>query len=181
MLAFFKHKFTLLVVSTNLSEYHRNLRAALADFGTGGVYMWKDESLDGALLTVVQTGLGPAGVVVDSSLTGFSVAPATPDARGYLVFQSALLLVGGQTPVSFKTRAMAVNVNPVERAQTIDYLRRMIWRLENEGDPHGTGVASCFGVWTDLENALARSADPVRVVRTSEFVKVGGSWLSANG
>ena len=90
------------VSGTLFSEYHVNMRSALADFGTGGVYVWKDESLNGALITVAQTGFGPAGVAVDVAKTGFDPAPATPDARGYLIFQAALLLIGGQVPVGSK-------------------------------------------------------------------------------
>ena len=149
--------------ATLFSEYHVNMRSALADFGTGGVYAWKDESLNGALITVVQTGFGPAGVAVNVAKTGFDPAPATPDARGYLIFQAALLLIGGQVPVGFKTRALQVRVDPLERTLTVDYLRRQIRRLETQGDPHGTGNSACFGVWADLENELSRATEPERL------------------
>ena len=151
-------------MSAKLSEYHQNMRSALADFGTGGVFAWKDESINGALVTVVQTGLGPAGVAVNSTNTMLDPAPATPDARGFLIFQAALLLIGGQVPISFKTRALQVRVDPLERTLTVDYLRRQIRRLETQGDPHGSGRPACFGVWSDLENELTRATEPERIV-----------------
>ena len=150
-------------VSTQLSEYFGNLRTALADQGTGGVYAWKDEVLSSALKTTVQTGFGPRGLELAEGGHALTTAPATPDARGYLVFQAAYMLMGGQLPVSFKTRALQVRVDPLERAQTLDYLRRQIKRLESEGDPHGDGGTACFGVWQDLENALERTTEPERI------------------
>lgn len=146
------------------SEYHDNLRLALNDLGTGGVYKFRDESLSGALMSVVEMGMGPRGVAVNSGKTGFDPEPATPDARGYLVFQAALFMVGGMRPVSIKTRAMQTRIDPIERQTTIDYLRRQIQRLEKHGDPHRSGGASCFGVWADLENELKRETTPERVM-----------------
>ena len=150
-------------MSTLLTEYYGNLRTALADEGTGGVYAWKDEVIASALMSTVQMGCGPRGVVVTSNLLGFDPGPATPDARGYLIFQAALLLMGGRIMASWKTRAMQVRIDPGERTLTVDYLRRQIQRLEKHGDPHGDGGSACFGVWSDLENALTRKTDPERV------------------
>ena len=152
-------------VSTNLSDYYVNLRMALSDQGVGGVYAWKDESLSGALRSVVEMGLGPKGVSMATGKPALDPAPQTPDARGYLIFQAALLLMGGRNMVSFKTRAMQARVDPAERLLTVDHLRRQIRRLETQGDPHGTGGAVCFAVWSDLENEIERSAGtPERVV-----------------
>jgi len=146
-----------------LATFHGNLRTALADQGSGGVYAWKDEVLDGALLSVMQMGLGPAGVVVNDDEDGFDPGPASADARGLLVLQAALLLMGGQLPVGFKTRALSVMIRETERMETIAHLRRLIQRLEQNGDPHGTGTGgACFGVWQDLENELWRRTEVVR-------------------
>lgn len=152
-------------MSTLLTAYYGNLRTALADEGTGGVYAWKDEVLGSALLSTVQMGCGPRGVEVSLDELSLDPEPATPDARGYLIFQAALLLMGGRIMASWKTRAMQVRIDPGERILTVDYLRRQILRLERQGDPHGDGGAACFGVWSDLENALTRATDePERVV-----------------
>lgn len=146
-----------------LSDFYENLRAALSDQGTAGAYAYRNESLDGALRTIIETGLGPRGVLLNEAKTHLDPEPATPDARGYLVFQSALFIIGGQIPFSFKTRAMSVHMNPAERALTVDHLRRQIKRLETEGDPHNTGRSSrCFGVWADFENAICRLTTPER-------------------
>lgn len=163
MLATNKRKGYLLRVKL-LSEYYTNLRMALNDLGTGNVYKFRNESLDGALISVVEMGVGPKGVAVNSQKTGFDPEPQTPDARGYLVFQAALFMVGGMRPVSIKTRAMQTRIDPLERMTTIDYLRRQIQRLEKNGDPHGTGGARCFGVWSDLENELVRATTPEQVI-----------------
>jgi hypothetical protein len=147
-----------------VSEYFKNLRAALADTGHGGIYRYKDQSLQDALVTTVQLGMGPKGVAVNDDGTHFDPGPATPDARGWLVFQTALIMVGGAVPVGFKTRALQVRVDGMERMTTVDYLRRQIKRLETSGDPHGDGGSSCFGIWQDLENELERvTAEPERV------------------
>jgi len=151
-------------VSTNLTAFYVNLRMALADMGRSGVYRYKDESLAGALVSVVQMGLGPKGVEVAVSGTALDPAPETPDARGYLIFQAALLLVGGQQPFSLKTRALQTRIDPMERILTVEHLRRQIQRLETHGDPHGNGGSSCFGVWSDLENALERTTEIERTV-----------------
>jgi hypothetical protein len=151
-------------METALSEYHENMRAALADPGTLGVYAYQDAQLDGAMRTVIQTGLGPRGAAVKvGDPAVLDPAPASLDARGYLVFQAALLLIGGQIPVGFRTRAMSVLVSPFERQATLDHLRRQIQKLEKNGDPHGTGGSSCFGIWQDMENALAPATTPERV------------------
>lgn len=150
-------------MSKPLADYYSNLRTALADEGSAGVYAWKDEVLSAALVSTVQMGCGPRGVDVNSGLTALDPEPATPDARGYLIFQAALLLMGGRIIAGFKTRAMQVRVDPGERILTVDYLRRQIQKLEKQGDPHGDGGSSCFGVWSDLENALVRKTEPERV------------------
>lgn len=149
-------------MSIAISDLRANLRAALVDHGNNGVYRFRDESLDSAVKSVVEMGLGPRGVSVSEA--NLDPAPATPDARGYLVFQAALLMVGGQQPASLKTRAFQTRIDPMERQTTIEYLRRQVHRLEMDGDPHGDGGASCFGVWQDLENALERTVEPERTV-----------------
>lgn len=146
------------------AEYYINMRMALGDLGSGGVTKFRNESLDGALMSVVEMGIGPRGVAVNDAKTGFDPAPSTPDARGYLIFQAALFMVGGQRPVSIKTRALQTRIDPLERMSTIDYLRRQIQKLEKSGDPHGTGGAKCFGVWADLENELVRETTPEQVI-----------------
>ncbi len=151
-------------MSKALSEYFQNMRSALADQGTAGVYAWKDEVIASALVTTVETGMGPRGVLLNAEKTELDPEPGTPDARGYLIFQATLLLMGGRIMASWKTRAMQVRVDPMERNLTVDYLRRQIQRLEKHGDPHGDGGSSCFGVWSDLENALTRTTEPERVV-----------------
>lgn len=151
-------------MSTAVSDFRANLRSALTDHGSNGVYKWRDESLDQAIVAVVQMGLGPKGVAVAAGLANLNPGPATPDARGYLVFQAALMLIGGQQPISIKTRAFQTRIDPIERQTTIDYLRRMIHRLESQGDPHGEGGSACFGVWQDLENVLERTEEPERIV-----------------
>lgn len=151
-------------MSKPLTEYYENLRTALADQGSGGVYAWKDEVLASALVSTVEMGVGPRGVLLTVDKLDLDPEPATPDARGYLIFQATLLLMGGRIMASFKTRAMQVRIDPGERTLTLDYLRRQIQKLEKHGDPHGDGGASCFGVWSDLENALTRTTEPERVV-----------------
>lgn len=137
----------------------------MSDHGNNGVYKWKDESLEGAISAVVQMGMGPKGVLVDpENYLYLDPAPATPDARGYLVFQAALMLIGGQQPISIKTRAFQTRIDPMERMLTVEYLRRQIQRLETQGDPHGEGGSACFGVWQDLENVLERTEEPERLV-----------------
>lgn len=148
-----------------ISTYYPNLRAVLSDSGSNGIYQWKDEQLDGFLRTVVQTGLGPAGVTVKAGdPTMLDPAPASADARGYMIFQAALLAMGGRIMIGFQTRPMKVTVNAEERKLTVDHLRRLIQRLEKHGDPHGTGKPTCFGVWADLENYVSRMTEPDRLV-----------------
>lgn len=141
----------------DLTEYLENMRAALGDQGSSGVYEWKDEVLVGALRSVVQMGIGPNGVELNALGDGLAVAPASPDARGYLVFSAALTLVGGTQKISFKTRGMQVMTRHQEREATIAHLRRMLHLLETDGDPHGNGGSAFFAVWTDYENALCRT------------------------
>lgn len=153
------------MATTLFSEYRVNVRTALGDFGRGGIFKYKDESVDGALRSVVEMGLGPKGAAVSADKTGLDPAPATADARGYLVLQTALFMLGGGIPVSVKTRAVQTRVDGLERMTSLDALKRMLKRIETTGDPHGTGGSRCFGVWRDLENELERaSADPEQVV-----------------
>lgn len=147
-----------------VSDLRTNVRTALADFGQCGVFIWPNESIDAAIRTVIETGIGPRSVSI-ASLHGtvmLDPPPATPDARGHIVFHAALLLIGGQLPFSWHTRAMSVRTNPRERDLTISHLRRQINRLETDGDPHGDGGTPVFGVWNDLENALRRTIEPVQ-------------------
>jgi hypothetical protein len=146
------------------TEYHVNLRTILGDFGREGVYKYKAESLTGALMSVVQMGLGPKGVAVSGDKTGLDPAPSSADARGYLVIQAAISILSGGIPVSIKTRALQTRVDPLERMTSLDGLRRLLKRIETTGDPHGTGGSRCFGVWQDFENEVVRSAnDPEQV------------------
>lgn len=163
MLAHVKQKGYFGGVSTPFSEFHTNLRMALADMGGNGIYKYKQQALTDALLSIVQMGVGPKGMEVTPDKQGLVAAPASPDARGYLVFKAALLLVGGMLPVGIKTRAVQTRVDSIERMTTIDTLRRWIKDLETRGDPHGTGGSKCFGVWSDLENELTRITVPEQV------------------
>lgn len=137
-----------------IADLHTNLRAVLGDQGSNGVFQWKDEVLSGALLSVVQLGMGPAGVSAGDDGLSLDPAPTTPDARGFLVVQAALALMGGNTPVSFKSRGLNVMIRPEERMTTIEHYRRLLVKLETQGDPHGTGGTSLFGIWQDFENAV---------------------------
>ena len=140
-----------------LTSYYVNLRTVLADPGTEGVYAYADEQLGRALQTTVQCGCGPRllALAVEDPWTMVQAGEVENyDARGLLVFQAALLMLGGNILFSHKQRALAVNFRPEERAMTLDHLRRQIKRLETGGDPHGTGAAACFAVWQDYENAL---------------------------
>lgn len=139
------------------------MRAALNDPGKVGAYQWKDEQLSAALRTVVQTGIGPKGVLLDETGENLSPEPATPDARGWLVFQACLLLIGGSSPVSFRTRPMSVTVDARERMETIAHFRRTLHDLLYNGDPHGTGNSSFFGLWADFENHICRRTEPERL------------------
>lgn len=143
-----------------LSDYFVNLRTVLADPGTEGVYAWANEQLSGSLLTVMQTGLGPKTMAISGDKTKIVIETAAEnyDARGYLVFQAALLILGGQILFSHRTRALTINHHPEERAMTLDHIRRQIKRLESSGDPHGTGGSACFGIWQDYQNALCPRA-----------------------
>lgn len=148
-----------------LTDYYMNLRAALADPGVAGTYAWADEQLRGGLLTTIQTGCGPRCMTLTANNTKTLVDGETEnyDARGYLVFQTALILLGGQVPFSFKQRSQSVQFRPEERSLTLDHLRRMIRQLEGNGDPHGSGSASFFGIWADMENALTRTTEGVKI------------------
>ena len=151
------------MASELISAYFDNLRAVLGDVGSNGVYQWKDGQLLSALRTTIQLGLGPKGVaIMAGDDTRLDPAPTTPDARGYLVFQTALTMRAGRENVSFKTRPMQVMHRPEERAMTLDHLRRSIRKIEEEGDPHGTGITALFGVWTDWENYVARLTSPTQ-------------------
>ena len=152
------------MASEPIPAFYENLRAVLGDAGSNGVYQWKDEQCLGAIRTTVQLGLGPKGVAVSVDGLTLNPAPASPDARGYLIYQAALGLIGGRQNVSFKTRAMQVNLRPEEREMTLEHFRLTIRQLEEKGDPHGTGTPSFFGVWVDLEQYIERTGELQRVV-----------------
>jgi hypothetical protein len=156
----------MLCVSTPVSDFRTNLRTVLTDHGRNGVTKWRNESLDDAIVSVIQLGFGPKGLGIASSAGGpvVSPSPATPDARGFLVFQAALFMLGGQQPVSIKTRAIQSRIDPIERQTTLEYLRRQIRRLETEGDPHGTGGSACFGIWAEMETAFEKLEEPDRIL-----------------
>lgn len=149
-----------------LLDYFPNLRTILQDVPVAGIYAYSDQQCADLLRTVVQTGLGPKGVdISETDEQQLDPAPASPDARGFLVFQAALFALGGTTGVSWKTRAMSVTMAPREREQTINHLRRMINRLETEGNPHGDSTGNgFFGVWEDCENAIHRLTARERIV-----------------
>ncbi len=144
------------------SEYRTNLRTTLGDFGREGVFRFKNESLDAAIQSVVEMGMGPRGVAVNAGKTGLNPAPDSVDARGYLVLRAAMLMLGGGIPVSIKTRALQTRVDSLERVTSLDALRRLIQKLEREGDPHGSGGSRCFGIWQDFENELGVTREPER-------------------
>lgn len=151
------------VPAAQITSFFENLRVALGDVGSNGVYQYKDEQLAGAIRTTIETGLGPKGVTISEDRLNLDPAPATFDARGFMIFQAALLLIGGRQNVNFATRAMKVTHNPAERAASIEHYRRKIKELEESGDPHGTGGRKFFGVWTDFENHVFRHTCPTQV------------------
>lgn len=149
-----------------ISNYFSNLRTIIQDVPVEGITAYSDEQCADLIRTVIQTGCGPAGVAVsEGDEDVLDPEPSSPDARGYLVFMAALYALGGTTGVSWKTRAMSVTMTPRERVETINHLRRMIRKLETEGDPHGVGQGNgFFGIWEDCENAINRITLPNRII-----------------
>lgn len=126
-------------MSYQLSEFHEAVRALLGDEGDEiEGYDYRAAQLDSALRTVVRMGFLPC-LSLDSGSPPVALveAPANPDTWAYLAAKAAHILVGGSSPVSFRTRALSVTTEAAARRDTLSYIEKMISDIDARGNVCG--------------------------------------------
>lgn len=138
-----------------LSNFHEALRALVGDEGSPAAgYDYVDEQLDGALRTVVRMGWLPCLSVSSADPSKLEAEPPNPDTWGWLVAKAAHILIGGETPVSIRTRAISVLADPAARRDSLAYIEAMLSEIDARGNlcgPAGSvAPGSLFGAVGDV-------------------------------
>lgn len=139
-----------------LQNFHESVRALVGDQGdlaTG--YDYLDAQLNAALRTVVKMGHVPC-LAMDSGSNEESLvsAPINPDTWGYLAAKAAHILVGGNTPISVRTRALSYMADPAGRRDSLSYIEAMLSDIDARGNVCGsatdTTAKGLFGAIGDV-------------------------------
>lgn len=137
-----------------LANFHEAVRALVGDEGdlaTG--YDLLDAQLGAALRTVVRMGFVPC-LALDADPEKLAVEPPNPDTWGYLAAKAAHLLIGGETPVSIRTRALSVQADPAARRDSLAYIESMLSEIDARGNvcggAGGNGFQGLFGAVGDV-------------------------------
>lgn len=149
-----------------LSNFYEQVRALAGDDGdlaTG--YDYTEEQLEAALRTVVRTGFLHCLAVDPLDNSQLIAPPPNQDTWGYLAAKAAHILIGGEMPVSIRTRAMSVMTDPAARRDSLAYLESMLSEIDARGNLCGSA--------TDIGNQglFGTAADRVTITR------IGGCLL----
>lgn len=126
-----------------LSNFHEAVRALIGDEGdlpTG--YDYQESQLDAALRTVVRMGFLPCLALDALNPAKLADPPSNPDTWGYLAAKAAHILIGGETPVSIRTRALSVLSDPAARRDSLSYIEAMLCEIDSRGNLCGSATAT---------------------------------------
>ncbi len=138
-----------------LSNFHEAVRALMGDEGNiVGGYDILDAQLDGGLRTVVRMGFVPCLSLDPANSAQLVDAPINPDTWAYLAAKAAHILIGGDTPISIRTRALSVLADPAARRDSLAYIESMLSEIDARGNVCGlatdTGHKGLFGAVGDV-------------------------------
>lgn len=138
-----------------LSTFHEAVRALIGDEGDAVAgYDYQESQLNGALRTVVRMGFVPCLALDPQDQESLADAPANPDTWAYLVAKAAHILIGGETPVSIRTRAISVLADPAARRDSLAYIESMLSEIDGRGNVCGlatdTVTKGLFGTVGDV-------------------------------
>ena len=138
-----------------LSNFHEAVRALIGDEGDSVAgYDYQAAQLDGALRTVIRMGFVPCLAVDSSAADSLAAAPLNADTWAYIVAKAAHLLIGGETPVSIRTRAISVLADPAARRDSLAYIESMLSEIDARGNVCGlatdTTAKGLFGAVGDV-------------------------------
>lgn len=138
-----------------LSNFHESVRALIGDEGDAvGGYDYLEAQLNGALRSVVRMGFIPCLALDSQDANKLAAEPPNPDTWGYLVAKAAHILVGGETPVSIRTRALSVLADPAARRDSLAYIESMLSEIDARGNICGlitdTTTKGLFGAVGDV-------------------------------
>lgn len=122
------------------------------DLATGFDYV--DAQINGALRTAVRMGHVPCLSLAVGDPESLAAEPSNPDTWGYLVAKAAHILIGGQTPISIRTRALSVMSDPAGRRDSLSYIETMLSDIDSRGNVCGsasdTSSKGLFGTVGDV-------------------------------
>lgn len=138
-----------------LTDFHEAVRLLVGDRGDVAIgYDYEAEQIDAALRTVVRSGWLPCVAVKSGDPTKLDPAPPNPDTWGWLVAKAAHLLIGGDTPISYKTRALSAFQDPAARRDTLTHIEAMLSDIDARGnlcgDADSRGNSGLFATVADV-------------------------------
>lgn len=149
-----------------LSELHEELRVLLGDGGDPVAgYDYTADQLNAYLRTAARR---MACVTIDpGNAAQLLEAPVNMDTRAWLVTNAAYLKNGGETPESWRTRAVGHMVDPAARRDTLVFLENLLTDLDASGNVCGkagatgrTGLFAGASDWVTYLSAGCHWADP---------------------
>ena len=138
-----------------LSYFHEAVRALLGDEGDAVAgFDVQDAQINGSLRTVVRMGFVPCLLLDPANDAQLLAPPANADTWAYLVAKAAHILIGGDTPISIRTRALSVMADPAARRDSLAYIESMLSEIDARGNVCGsasdTGHKGLFGAVGDV-------------------------------
>lgn len=115
----------------NLAKLRPFVRTVLGDDASpalGGT-MYSDDQIDGSVRFVFYSGQGPAGVDLDNAEI-FTPPLTAGGALGALVIRAALNKVGGESAISYTTRALSVRDHGARQYNLLRELRIRLHEIE---------------------------------------------------
>lgn len=115
---------------------------------------YEDDQISAAIRAVVQSGWLPCVDIKQADPNVLSPAPPNRATWGWLVAKAAHLLIGGESAVSYKTRALSVYQEASARRDKQVFIEGLLSDLDASGNVCGTAddveYKGLFGTAADL-------------------------------
>lgn len=115
------------------------VRVLAGDGGsTAEGYDIENQQIADAIRMIVNAGYLPCVAVSATDTDKLNPGPPNRATWGWLAAKAAQILIGGQNPISYKTRALSVFQDPSARRDSLTFIEAMVTELDGSGNVCGT-------------------------------------------
>lgn len=160
---------------TQFAEFYTPIRVMLGDLDPNQIFQYQDAVIDGAIRSVFLFGRGPTGYLLTGDRsTSIQIEPDIPTGNEFALIslEAALLMIGGESTESYRTRALSVYGGEGRVNSLLGKIRSEIYRIM-AGD--GFSTYQSFVTWITSFRDFAEGIAVNEGVSTT--VTVGNSPL----